>query len=53
MNKKFDTVNELYQSSDYKRNQTVSKGLADTHEQVSDSYMTGDVSTNQEKEKNR
>ena len=31
-----------YEGEDYKRNDQMSKGLAETHEQVSDSYMDGD-----------
>lgn len=43
--KNFKTVNKLYEASDYESSDQASKGLADTHEQVSDSYMTGDVFT--------
>jgi hypothetical protein len=32
-----------YQVEDYKRNDQLSSGLATSHEQVSDSYMMGEV----------
>ncbi|CAG9609616.1 YozQ family protein [Pseudoneobacillus rhizosphaerae] len=32
-----------YQVEDYKRNDQLSSGLATSHEQVSDSYMVGEV----------
>ncbi|KAA9023630.1 YozQ family protein [Niallia endozanthoxylica] len=41
----FKPVNKIYDSSDYEKNNQESKGLADTHEQVSDSYMVGDMMT--------
>jgi hypothetical protein len=34
-----------YQVEDYKRNDQLSSGLATSHEQVSDSYMMGEVDT--------
>lgn len=44
-NKQNKIVNKIYEASDYNSNDEESKGLADTHEQVSDSYITGDVFT--------
>jgi len=39
-NKKgFNPVTKIYEASDYKNQDEVSKGLATTHEQFSDSYM--------------
>nr|WP_048826331.1 YozQ family protein [Bacillus sp. B-jedd] len=32
-----------YDSSDYKGNDQISSGLAETHEQVSDAYMEGEI----------
>ncbi|MCC3355398.1 YozQ family protein [Bacillus sp. REN16] len=32
-----------YQPEDYKKNDELSSGLATTHEQVSDSYMEGEI----------
>lgn len=53
--KNFKPVNKIYEASDYKSNDESEKGLAETHEQVSDSYITGDVFTHdpayQKKEK--
>ncbi|MBB6445264.1 YozQ family protein [Bacillus benzoevorans] len=43
--KDFKMVNKIYEASDYKSSDQTAKGLAETHEQVSDSYMTGDVFT--------
>jgi hypothetical protein len=51
--KDFKTVNKVYEASDYESNDQASKGLADTHEQVSDSYMTGDVFTHDPAYQNR
>ncbi|MFD1850993.1 YozQ family protein [Oceanobacillus bengalensis] len=49
-------ANRTYQYSDYYTNDQTSKGLAETHEQVSDTYMEGTVdqevnSTNNEHHK--
>ena len=44
--KEFNSVTKIYDSTDYKKQNEVSKGLAVTHEQVSDAYMVGEVSTN-------
>ncbi|WP_394232241.1 YozQ family protein [Niallia oryzisoli] len=41
----FKPVNKIYDSSDYEKNNQESKGLAETHEQFSDSYMVGDILT--------
>lgn len=53
-NKNFQPVNKIYDSSDYNSKNEESKGLAVTHEQVSDAYMAGDMLThdpkNQKKE---
>lgn len=32
-----------FETEDYHKNNDVSKGLATTHEQVSDSYMSGEI----------
>lgn len=34
---------KTYQHSDYYSNEQTSKGLAETHEQVSDAYMEGTI----------
>ncbi|TRZ37275.1 DUF4025 domain-containing protein [Niallia circulans] len=34
---------KIYNSDDYKSTESVSKGLAETHEQTSDTYMEGTV----------
>jgi hypothetical protein len=34
---------KTYQHSDYYSNEQISKGLAETHEQVSDAYMEGTI----------
>ncbi|WP_338036448.1 YozQ family protein [Neobacillus notoginsengisoli] len=33
----------VYEASDYKKDDEVSRGLAETHEQVSDAYMEGEI----------
>ncbi|MFD6442904.1 YozQ family protein [Peribacillus sp. NPDC060186] len=38
-----DTAGRIYDVSDYKRKDTVSSGLAVTHEQVSDTYTKGEM----------
>lgn len=38
-----DIAGRIYEPSDYKRNDEVSAGLAETHEQASDVYMEGEV----------
>ncbi|MFF2446757.1 YozQ family protein [Neobacillus sp. NPDC058068] len=50
MEKKNSTENtelagRTYQASDYQKIDPLSSGLATTHEQVSDSYMEGDISS--------
>ncbi|WP_338469387.1 YozQ family protein [Niallia sp. XMNu-256] len=55
--KDFNPVTKIYDSSDYNKQDEVSKGLATTHEQFSDSYMVGDILThdpeNQDREGNK
>jgi hypothetical protein len=36
-------ANRYYETEDYKRNDQLSSGLAETHEQVSDSFMEGEI----------
>jgi hypothetical protein len=43
--KDFQPVTKQYESNDYQSNDQASKGLAETHEQVSDTYMVGDMYT--------
>ena len=38
-----DIAGRIYDVSDYKRKDTLSSGLAKTHEQVSDTYTEGDM----------
>ncbi|MFE4240647.1 YozQ family protein [Peribacillus butanolivorans] len=38
-----DIAGRIYDVSDYKRKDTLSSGLAKTHEQVSDTYMEGEM----------
>ncbi|MGW6300246.1 DUF4025 domain-containing protein [Peribacillus butanolivorans] len=38
-----DIAGRIYDVSDYKRKNTLSSGLAKTHEQVSDTYMEGEM----------
>ncbi len=41
--KNTDLAGRMYDSSDYKRNDQLSNGLAVTHEQASDSYTEGEI----------
>ena len=41
----FQPVTEQYESNAYQNDDQTSKGLAETHEQVSDAYMVGDMYT--------
>ncbi|WP_139187798.1 YozQ family protein [Bacillus tuaregi] len=41
----FKPVNKIYDSGDYEKQNQESQGLAETHEQVSDAYMVGDILT--------
>lgn len=41
--KSSDLANRYYEPEDYKRKDQLSSGLATTHEQVSDSYMEGEI----------
>jgi hypothetical protein len=36
-----EVAEKQYEVSDYKKNDTLSKGIAETHEQISDDYMSG------------
>jgi Protein of unknown function (DUF4025) len=38
-----EVAGSFFHPSDYKRSNTVSSGIATTHEQVSDSYMEGEI----------
>ncbi|MGE7767388.1 YozQ family protein [Peribacillus sp. NPDC096540] len=38
-----DIAGRIYDVSDYKRKDTLSSGLATTHEQVSDTYTEGEI----------
>jgi hypothetical protein len=51
--KNFNKVTKVYETSDYKKQNEVSQGLATTHEQVSDAYMSGDILTHDPKYQNR
>jgi hypothetical protein len=42
-NKETSSITRNFEPKDYNRNDEVSKGLATTHEQVSDYYMSGEV----------
>ncbi|MEH7441436.1 YozQ family protein [Bacillus sp. JJ1122] len=42
--KNTDLAGRNYDTSDYKRNDELSNGLAVTHEQASDSYTEGEIS---------
>ncbi|WP_068675960.1 YozQ family protein [Oceanobacillus sp. Castelsardo] len=42
-NKTKSVGDKTYQHSDYYRNEQTSKGMAETHEQVSDAYMEGTI----------
>jgi hypothetical protein len=41
-NKDTGIAGRMYDTSDYKKNEELSKGLAITHEQASDSYAEGE-----------
>ncbi|WP_053367551.1 YozQ family protein [Bacillus sp. FJAT-27245] len=44
MNKREKNIaGRIYEPSDYKKNDQLSAGLAETHEQVSDAYMEGEI----------
>ena len=51
--KNFNKVTKVYSASDYNKQNEVSQGLATTHEQVSDAYMSGDILTHDPKYQNR
>jgi hypothetical protein len=38
-----EIAGRIYDSSDYQKNDTLSQGLATTHEQFSDTYMEGEI----------
>jgi hypothetical protein len=38
-----ELAGRTYETSDYQRNDVMSTGLATTHEQVSDTYMEGEI----------
>lgn len=38
-----ELAGRVYDVSDYQKNDTLSSGLATTHEQFSDSYMEGEI----------
>ncbi|HZH59552.1 MAG TPA: YozQ family protein [Metabacillus sp.] len=42
-NESAKVAGKTYEVEDYKANDTLSSGLATTHEQVSDAYMEGEV----------
>lgn len=41
--KNSDLAGRMYDTTDYKRNDELSNGLAITHEQASDSYTEGEI----------
>ncbi|MBM7553811.1 YozQ family protein [Thalassobacillus pellis] len=41
--KKQQIADKMYEAADYEKQDRLSKGLADTHEQVSDTYMEGTI----------
>lgn len=43
--RKFKPVDQIFETNHYKSNSEQEKGLADTHEQVSDSYMASTGNT--------
>jgi hypothetical protein len=43
-----EIAGRTYESSDYQKNDALSSGLAETHEQASDAYMEGTVDENME-----
>ncbi|MBL3640840.1 YozQ family protein [Bacillus sp. RHFB] len=42
-NESSEVAGRIYDVSDYKREDTLSSGLARTHEQVSDTYVEGEI----------
>jgi hypothetical protein len=42
-NKSADIAGRVFDTSDYQKEDALSSGLATTHEQVSDTYMEGEV----------
>lgn len=42
-NESSEVAGRIYDVSDYKREDTLSSGLAQTHEQVSDTYVEGEI----------
>jgi hypothetical protein len=42
-NNNTDLAGRIYETSDYQKNDVMSTGLAITHEQVSDTYMEGEI----------
>jgi hypothetical protein len=42
-NESTEIAGRTFDTSDYQKNDALSSGLATTHEQVSDSYMEGEV----------
>ncbi|MGJ7911407.1 YozQ family protein [Neobacillus sp. LXY-1] len=45
-----EVAGSFFHPSDYKSNNEISQGLATTHEQVSDVYAEGDITTGTENE---
>lgn len=43
LNKSTEIAGRTFQASDYQKNDELSSGLATTHEQVSDTYMEGEI----------
>lgn len=42
-NNSTDLAGRIYETSDYQKNDVMSTGLSTTHEQVSDTYMEGEI----------
>ncbi|MEH7439066.1 YozQ family protein [Neobacillus drentensis] len=42
-NKSADIAGRVFNTSDYQKGDALSSGLATTHEQVSDTYMEGEI----------
>ncbi|WP_273126728.1 YozQ family protein [Metabacillus sp. HB246100] len=42
-NQKQELAGKTYRVEDYQKNNTVSSGMATSHEQVSDAYMQGEI----------
>ncbi|ARK31197.1 YozQ family protein [Halalkalibacter krulwichiae] len=51
-NKTQEVAEHSYQPEDYQSSNEVEKGLATTHEQVSDAYMEGTIDAEKEKDVN-